>query len=92
MAYIVKPEVRATLRKARIGDLPENPFAAAVYVRSTGQLHLRINERYHCPALVDADGNLVGDGMAEVLNPMEEVEVVCTKEEPLGYEKFLSLI
>lgn len=79
MAYIVTPEVRATLRKARIGDLPENPIAAAVYVRANGQLYSRINEKYHCAAKIENE-SLLGDGIAEEIDHDEIVEVLSTKE------------
>jgi len=48
-----------------------------VYRRASGELFLKLNERFHVRTVLDETKEIwLGDGSAEELDPNEEVEVI----------------
>jgi hypothetical protein len=62
--------------KAKIGSLPENPVAAAVYRRANGDTYARLNERFHVKCKITDENEVLGDGVAEEIDLEEVVEVI----------------
>jgi hypothetical protein len=63
--------------RKKINELPANPACSAVYRRDNGDLYLRLNDEFHVKGKPRVkDGEWIGDGSAERLDPDEEVEVV----------------
>lgn len=62
---------------ATIGELEASGKHKAVYRRASGQLYIKLNERFHVKTKLSEDGtSWLGDGSAEELDPNEQVEVV----------------
>lgn len=60
------------MKISKLSAMP-NP---AFYRRSDGTTWAKLNEGFHVPAKQRADGSIVGDGVAQKLNPNEDVEVI----------------
>lgn len=62
--------------KKQIRDLPANPACSAVYKRDDGNFYIRLNDKLHVKSKRgEEEGQWIGDGAPEQLDPNEEVEV-----------------
>lgn len=60
-----------------IGELSGTAELRNVYIRHTGEIFIKLNERFHVKTKLNDDNTIwLGDGVAEEFDPSEKVNVV----------------